>query len=254
MSRFKTWCVLYVGLLFSPISEAVVSLAGTRLIFDGRFREVSIEVSNRSSHEVLLQAWLKDAGEHSAGENVDLPFVVTPHLARLPAQGRQSLRLLYEGLGMPAERESLLHLYVMEIPRRSEAPQQLTIAVRQRINVFYRPPGLGGDPAEAAQSLIWQWVEGPGGDVYLRVRNPTPFHVSLLALQVDGLPRKHDWLIKPGESTSLPLASATHATQLSFKALTDYGGQRAYCADLNGDRPVAARLATGTAHSLIGKC
>lgn len=242
-------CLLFVG-----NSQAAVSLAGTRLIFDGRFREASIEASNTGDQEVLLQAWLSDADEHAASDPDDLPFAVTPHLVRLPARGKQSLRVLYEGLGMPVERESLLHLYVMDIPRRSDAQQQLTIAVRQRLNVFYRPAGLSGDPAEAAQALTWHLGTGPGGELRLQVRNPTPFHVSLLALQFDGQHVRDDWLIKPGETKAMPLHEVVGSGRLSFRALTDYGGQRAYCADLNADKPAAAQLTTGTSKSLIGKC
>jgi P pilus assembly chaperone PapD len=258
VSRVRTavasWLTLLIlGFLFSAQGHAAVSLAGTRLIFDGRFREVSIQASNEGASEVLLQAWLSDASE-SASRPGDLPFVVTPHLVHLPAQGKQSLRLLYQGVGMPSERESLLHLYVMEIPRRSEAQQQLTIAVRQRINVFYRPAGLIGNPADAAQALSWQLATGPGGASELRVENPTPFHVSLLDLQLNGLPVKDDWLLKPGGAMSLSLARLSPATRLSFKALTDYGGQRDFCADLNPDKPVNAQLTTGTVHPSIGKC
>jgi P pilus assembly chaperone PapD len=252
MTWGKGVSALCIGMLFSACGQAAVSLAGTRLIFDGKFREVSIQASNRSGKEVLLQAWLSAADESRGPE--DLPFVVTPHLVHLPAQGKQSLRLLYEGVGMPVERESLLHLYVMEIPRRSEAKQQLSIAVRQRINVFYRPPGLIGNPADAAQGLLWQRVQEPRGEIRLHVRNPTAFHVSLLALQVDGEHVRDDWLIAPGEATSMPLAQNVPATRLSFKALTDYGGQRAYCTGLNGSESAAAQPATGTSNSLIGKC
>ncbi|HEY0287581.1 MAG TPA: molecular chaperone [Pseudomonas sp.] len=245
--------VLCLGLLFSASALGAVSLAGTRLIFDGKFREVSIEASNRGDKEVLLQAWLSDdPGQVATPDN--LPFVVTPHLVYLRAQGKQSLRLLYEGVGMPTDRESLLYLYVMEIPRRSEAQQQLTIAVRQRINVFYRPAGLRGDPADAAQTLSWQLAEGLRGEFYLRVRNPTLFHVSLLALQLDGLQVSDHLLIKPGEAISVPLARSLRAARLSFKALTDYGGQRSYCVELNGDQPPAAQLTTHNAHPLKGKC
>ena len=252
MTWLKAVGALCFGILLSGDGLAAVSLAGTRLIFDGRDREVSIQASNGGAKELLLQAWLSAADELARPE--DLPFVVTPHLVHLPAQGKQTLRLLYEGVGMPEERESLLHLYVMEIPRRSDAQQQLTIAVRQRINVFYRPPGLRGNPADAAHQLLWQQVHEPGGEVRLHVSNPTAFHVSLLALKLDGLQVRDDWLIKPGEATSVPLAGDGHATRLSFKALTDYGGQRAYCAQLTDSGREAARLMTRTPNSVIGKC
>ncbi|RMO69670.1 Fimbral chaperone protein [Pseudomonas syringae pv. primulae] len=138
--------LLVVLLLASSVAaQGAISLSGTRLIFDGRYHEASIEVRNRGKAEALLQTWLSDArddGDRLPAERRSLPFVVTPPLTRLAAGDRQVLRVLYQGAGMPQERESLLHLYVLEVPRRQNGVRQLNIAVRQRINVFYRPPGL----------------------------------------------------------------------------------------------------------------
>lgn len=240
-------------------AQAAVSLAGTRLIFDGAFREVSIEVINRSHREVLLQAWLSDAAEGEdaqGGVPGNLPFALTPHLSQLPANGKQALRILYEGVGMPPGQESLLHLYVMEIPRRVEGENPLSIAIRQRINVFYRPPGLPGDPADTAQGLRWQLARDANGRMSLQVSNRSAYYASLQNLQIEGLAGKHEvsdyLLLPPGTSRTLPFSAADSADSqwhyLSFKALTDYGGQRNYRAEIDGRLPFKARLLPDTAH------
>jgi len=236
-------------------AHAVVSLAGTRLVFDGRFREATIEVSNPGNAQVLIQTWLADA--HSPKRaSVQLPFVVTPHLAQLPAQGKQMLRVLYEGVGMPTDRESLLHLYVLEVPRRSDASQQLSIAVRQRINVFYRPKALPGDPADAAENLSWRWTSLD--HTTLGVRNPTPFHVVLQRIAIDDFEVREDLILAPFSERSLPVIASSgapaKAVKLSFKALTDYGGQRDFCALAQESQPFNARLRMPGAQLTIGKC
>ena len=227
----------------SSAVEAAVTLAGTRLVFDGRFRESSIEVSNPAATSALVQAWLSTPDAESSVPS-DLPFVVTPHLAQLPAQGKQTLRLLYEGVGMPGDRETLLHLYVLEVPRRSEAAQQLSIAIRQRINVFYRPDSLPGDPDSAAQNLVWQRSDKDGHA--LRVRNPTPFYVALQNLEFEGREISEYLLIEPFSEHSLTwgpvLGTRSAKGRLAFMALTDYGGQRDFCARAQGDEPFNARL------------
>lgn len=250
------------GILLAVIggmAQGAVSLSGTRLIFDGRYNEATIEVSNRSNAETLIQAWLdapRGDDQPADARAADLPFALTPHLARLPAKGKQTLRLLYEGLGMPHDRESMLHLYVLEIPRRSPAVQQLSIAIRQRINVFYRPAGLTGDPADAAQTLLWQ--RGPSAGATLSVRNPTPYHVSLQDLRINGIEVADQRLLAPFSDASLTLPDlgkkGTVTGRLSFKAMTDYGGQRDYCAPLQGEQPFNVPLRTPDSHSLIGKC
>lgn len=247
----KWACLLWAASVFSSsVVEAAVSLAGTRLVFDGRFRESSIEVSNPAPTSTLIQAWLSTPDAEPSVPS-DLPFVVTPHLVQLPAQGKQTLRLLYEGVGMPGDRESLLHLYVLEVPRRSEAAQQLSIAIRQRINVFYRPDSLPGDPAEAAQKLVWR--RSAKDDHALRVRNPTPFYVALQDLEFEGREVSEYLLIEPLSERSLTWKSIPGSRsvqgRVAFKALTDYGGQRNFCAQAQGDQPFNARLRTPGAES-----
>lgn len=242
-----------VAVLISTQAQAVVSLTGTRLVFDGRFREASIEVTNHDQTSALIQAWLAHGRADAEGAE-HLPFVVTPHLMHVPAQGRQMLRILYEGVGMPRDRESLLHLYVLQVPKRQEGRQQLNIAVRQRINVFYRPEGLPGDPADAVQALAWQWPEQ--GRSALGVSNPTPFHVSLHNLSIDGVALSDELMIEPFSQHRLALPAGVGAAsgRLSFIALTDYGGSRPFCAEMRADAPFNARLQTPTASSSIGKC
>ncbi|WP_374063385.1 MULTISPECIES: fimbrial biogenesis chaperone [Pseudomonas syringae group] len=215
--------------------QAAVSLAGTRLIFDGAFREATIQTSNPGEHEVLVQAWLsapQDSDETPREQRTVLPFAITPHFFHLPSAGKQELRVLYQGAGMPEDRESLLHLYVLEVPRRREGSNQLNIAVRQRINVFYRPPGLQGDPAETAQRLSWNLA-----DEEVQVRNPTPYHVTLQTVRLGDLLLSDYLLLEPGARLELPVPRRIQPQIFSFKALTDYGAQRAYCTRLKGRMP-----------------
>jgi P pilus assembly chaperone PapD len=245
--------------LICSVAQGALSLSGTRLIFDGRYDEATIDVSNRSDSEALIQAWLDvphEGSEPQDSRSVDLPFALTPHLARVPAQGKQTLRLLYEGVGMPRDRESMLHLFVLAIPRRSELAQQLSIALRHRINVFYRPAGLSGDPADAAQMLIWQRVQG--ADMQLSVRNPTPYHVSLLDVRVGEVSVADYRLLPPFSGASLALPAdqpeRTAPETLHFNAMTDYGGQRYYCAPFQGWQPFTVPLHRLDSHSRVGKC
>ncbi|MCF7531236.1 molecular chaperone [Pseudomonas sp. P2498] len=245
--------------VISGMAQGAVSLSGTRLIFDGRYNEATIEVSNRSNAETLIQAWLdapREDDQPGDTRAADLPFALTPHLVRMPAMGKQTLRLLYEGIGMSLERESMLHLYVLEIPRRSPAVQQLSIAIRQRINVFYRPAGLAGNPADAAQALIWQRAQS--ANATLSVRNPTPYHVSLQDLRINGIEVAEYRLLAPFSDASLTLpvlgTKRSVPEALSFKAMTDYGGQREHCAPFQGGQPFNVPLRTPDSHSLIGKC
>lgn len=225
--------LLLAAWLWGASASATVSLGGTRLIFDGRFAEASLEVVNGKAQAVLIQAWLSAADDAEEGPQAlgpELPFVLTPHLSRLEGHAKQRLRLLYQGQGMPQTAESLLHLYVLEIPRKVVGAHQLSIAIRQRINVFYRPPGLTDDPALTPQRLRWTL-----GDTSLQVSNPTPFHAALQDVQLGGIATSDYLLLAPGASHSMTVAASNGARRLSFQALTDYGGLRSYCAHATGD-------------------
>ena len=79
---------------------AGIALNGTRLIFDGSDKEAPIIVSNQGE-DILVQSWLEPA----EGRPEELPFAVTPPLARSPAKQQQLLRVLYAELARPRIRK-----------------------------------------------------------------------------------------------------------------------------------------------------
>ena len=99
--RYAVGAALACALVASA-SHASISLSTTRVIFDGKNKESSVVVSN-DGQDTLLQAWL-DPLEDVA--DAQLPFAITPPLAKVGAKQQQLLRVLYEGVGMPTDRES----------------------------------------------------------------------------------------------------------------------------------------------------
>lgn len=112
LSRYFPLCLGLAGLLMTHSAFASISLSSTRIIFDGAHKEANVTVRN-GGQTILAQSWL-DAGD-TAGSAP--PFAVTPPLARLEPNQQQLLRILYEGRGMPADKESVVWLNVQEILR-----------------------------------------------------------------------------------------------------------------------------------------
>ena len=219
----------------------------TRVIYQGQDKEVSFGVHNSGAGEILVQSWLEpyDPAVRAPQTGLsDLPFIVTPALAPLPGDGKQLLRVIYSGSRLPTDRESVLWLNVQEIPRTA-AENTLQIAIRQRIKLFFRPAGLPGEPAQAAQNLHWQLT---GHDV-LEVFNPGPYHVSMLNIGVrqggKELASHDSWMIAPQQRWRLPLKprSGAQPMELSFISINDFGGQEAYRARLTGTEGVQASRA-----------
>lgn len=238
-ATFLRYSAVWFGLTLGACAQAGVVINTTRVIYPGADKEVSFVVHNSGTAEILAQSWLEpDAGERQVAAS--LPFAITPGLARMAGNGRQLIRVMYAGEGMPTDRESVMWLNVQEIPQTAKE-NELQIAIRQRIKLFYRPPGLGGDPLKAPEGLQWQVREG-----HLEVSNPGLYHVSMIRLGVQQqgatLLQTESRMLSPGQLVRFALApvSGHQPLELSFISINDFGAQETYRARLSGTQPVRA--------------
>ncbi|WP_175912625.1 MULTISPECIES: molecular chaperone [unclassified Burkholderia] len=209
-----------------PATHAAISLSTTRVIFDGKNKEASVVVNNDGA-DALIQSWL-DPLNDTNGQT--LPFAVTPPIAKLPAKRQQLLRVLYEGVGVPTDRESAFWLNVQEIPQAAAGDNVLQLAVRQRIKVFFRPAGLKGDPQRAPASLQWR-LDSESGKVLLHLQNHSLYHITVVDAKwhsggMDS-PVIDARMVAPGETASvpvkLPVGGAT--PELRYEIVNDFGGR-----------------------------
>ncbi|MGB3123653.1 MAG: molecular chaperone [Pseudomonas sp.] len=223
-------CLGLLGMLLATQAAASISLNATRIVFDGDHKEANITARN-GNQDVLVQSWV-DMNDASGSR---APFAVTPPLARVFAKEQQLLRILYEGTGMPTDRESVVWLNVQEIPKASEAENTLQLAIRQRIKIFYRPAGLTGSALQAPAQLEWTLTQH-GAHTLLQVKNPTLYHVSMADIKVQAQLASDSTMIAPGEEKQFPLTAppAPGPVQLSFSSINDYGAQNHYTAALSG--------------------
>lgn len=218
-------------------SQAAITLSSTRVVFEGDKKEASITVRNLGVDELLVQSWL-DSG---ASSSASIPFAVTPPLAHMKGQSRQILRILFQGSGVPTDKESVFWLNVQEVPKASEAENVLQLAVRQRIKMFYRPVGLSGAAATAPAELTWQVTSGEKGRV-LQISNPTKFHVSIADLKVEGVQYTsapvNSFMIAPGANHDVLVESlpSSGSMTLSVNVINDFGGKDLYSASLTKEK------------------
>ncbi len=219
----------------APHATAGIVVDGTRVVYPAAKREVTIQIRNPSDTPSLVQAWL-DAGDPYAkpGES-KVPFVMTPPLFRLDPTKAQSLRLVYLHEPLPADRESLFWLNVLDIPPRiapkSDLPNQLELAFKHRMKVFFRPAGLAGSAADAPARLTWKLLTKDGKLVGIQASNPTAYHISLIQVTAtvagQAASAKVD-MIDPFASRSfdLPpsLALPSGPVAINYSFVNDYGG------------------------------
>lgn len=223
-SRFLWAGVL---LLSSSLASAGITLGGTRVVLKAPSKEGAILVKNQAPQDVMIQSWIEAEDSESAQ---DVPFVITPPLSRLGANKQQTLRILFQGQGLPTDRESVFRLNVQEIPQKPKSENNLQIAIRQRIKVFYRPNGLPGSAAEAPKSLEWRLVR-ESKKAALEVSNNSAFYISLsgAALKAGGksYPIETNMIAPKSRQTFYVKGfsgGGTSGMKVEFETINDYGG------------------------------
>ena len=241
---FRKLCVLAaIGAGFAAnLAQASVVIEGTRVIFPGKEREVTLKLKNTGKQPALVQAWFDKGDPTVAPEKLDVPFTLTPAVFRLDSDKGQTLRIIYTKEPLAQDRESLFWLNVLEVPPKSDAANQLQLAFRSRIKLMYRPQGLPGASEEAPAQVSWEVVPGEGGAGYaLRASNPTPFHVNLGELELVVGGKRFDagaGYVPPRGSQVFPVSGLNERpagdARIDYSAINDFGGP------VKGQRPLGA--------------
>lgn len=196
------------------------SLGSTRVVYDGKSKEATYTVINSAKNTPFLaQSWITAYDEN---DKLKPPFVITPPLYRQD-NGKNTLRIVRTGGNLPNDRESAFWLNVKAIPagmKPSETSNSISFAYVLKVKLFYRPATLEGDASAAYKKLIFS-QEGNK----LVVKNPTPFHVTLNKVSVDGKAVKEISLMVPPlgqQSYQLPLSVS--GNKVIYQAVNDLGG------------------------------
>ncbi|MFC5694385.1 molecular chaperone [Pseudomonas sp. GCM10022186] len=140
----------------------------------------TITLANEDKESALAQVTL-DWGD--GDEERDLPMALSTPLVRIPARQKATVDVLYEGHGLPEDRESYFLLSVLDVPKTPKDPNVLQIALRHRFKLFYRP-ALQMTPDAARAAMTWERLEGSEGQV--RIGNPSPYYLTLSDIDARG--------------------------------------------------------------------
>lgn len=210
----------------SLTSQAALSVSGTRVVVESDKRSVSIIVRNPSEKTYAAQAWVNTEADDTT---TAVPLIASPPLFRLDPGKDQQVQINALPNTLPSDRESLFYFNVQEIPQvEHTSGNALNIAIRTRIKLFYRPHTLEGSSVAKLKDLQW-FMREVDGTTQLIVRNPTPFHVSFVRLEVLANGKNH--LVKNPEMAA-PLSERAfeleglkyqEGMQVVFAAINDYG-------------------------------
>ncbi|MBK5011282.1 molecular chaperone [Pseudomonas sp. S60] len=227
----KRW--LWGSALFALVglpctAQAALITNQTRIIHGSDKASSSINVANPSTRTYAAQAWVNTEADDIT---TPTPLLASPSLFRLAPNEEQIVKINRLPNDLPQDRESLFFLNVQEIPQVEEDMQDnaLTIALRTRLKVFYRPSQLKGQPQDHLKQLDWS-LQKEGGQSYLMVNNPSPYHFTFGRVEIDVNGKKNRVETKAMAmpmnqqryKLEFPVPPAT--STLTFTTINDYGG------------------------------
>ncbi|MDN5399057.1 MAG: molecular chaperone [Pseudomonas sp.] len=237
-SIFAQTTLLTCTLVGATALQASVIINSTRVVYPQNDKEVTVRLESKNQAPVLVQTWLDNGDEQSTPQVGGIPFVVTPPIFRMEPGKQQVVRVAYTGEPLPTAQESLFWFNLLEVPAQSPNAQQgnqLQLAFRSRIKLFFRPHNLLYGVETAPGKLQWRRISSAQGQG-LEVFNPTPYHVTFEAVEVLESGQRHarktassgsENMVLPGgrlrfELPTLKASANTEAT-VEFQTLDDYG-------------------------------
>ncbi|GAB1438904.1 molecular chaperone [Providencia sp.] len=219
--------VFICSLIFSVSSFANnIIVNGTRFIYPGDEKEITVQLNNTSDRPAVAQAWLDNGDASETPDTIKTPFQITPPISRVEAKGGQTLRIkLMDKASVPQDRESLWWLNILDIPPTAKAKDGqsqnvLQLAIRSRFKFLYRPSGLSSRQL-APEELI---IKASGKNII--IENPTPYFITITKISIDGKTglNSKTILLEPKNQKTVELTQAINpGSSVVINNINDYG-------------------------------
>ncbi|WP_162557559.1 fimbria/pilus periplasmic chaperone, partial [Klebsiella pneumoniae] len=66
---------------------------GTRFIYPGNEKEITVQLSNTPARPALAQPWLNSGDADAPPDPIPPPFIIPPPISRVDAKSGQTLRI-----------------------------------------------------------------------------------------------------------------------------------------------------------------
>lgn len=212
-------------LTLSHQAMAAFVLNGTRFIYEGSKKSISMEVSNQSDSTFGGQVWIDNVSQSSDG----VYMVPSPPFFKVEAGRKQIVRLMNVNPALPADRESMFRINVQEIPPKPADTEgsSLAIAMNTQVKLIYRPESLvkGRQGAEAHLQAIYKGKQ-------LWLKNPTPYWFAVTGLKINGKQVDIPRVKQDGLAALAPFSEAdtglSQSGKITVQAINDWGGIQDY--------------------------
>ncbi|WP_058913360.1 molecular chaperone [Entomohabitans teleogrylli] len=249
--RYLTISAVALSIGWASCAQASVVINTTRVIYNEKAGETIVQLSNKGKGPVLIQSWIDDGDTKSRPDSVNVPFNLTPPVARLDPDKGQTLRIVRTGGGLSPQQESLFWLNVLEVPPKptgqiAAGDNLMQFSFRSRIKLFHRPAGLTVTPQQAYDKLALT-LRRSGAGYAVIVNNPSPYHITFRQLDVRQAKESSvlGYLGKTPDRMVAPFSELTLALQ-GVKAPLPAGAKAFYSLvnDMGGDSKYERTLAT----------
>ncbi|EHQ8140121.1 fimbria/pilus periplasmic chaperone [Escherichia albertii] len=146
---------LLISSMILPAHAGIV-IYGARIIYPAENKEVMVQLMNQGNRSSLVQAWIDDGDTSLPPEKIQVPFMLTPPVAKVGANSGQQIKIRIMPNRLPTNKESIFYLNILDIPPNSpedEGKNALKFAMQNRIKLFYRPVGVASVNKETFKKL-----------------------------------------------------------------------------------------------------
>lgn len=216
----KGLAVILIASIVLPAHAGIV-IYGTRIIYPAEKNEVLVQLMNQGERSSLVQSWIDDGDTTLPPEKINVPFLLTPPVAKVAANSGQQLKIKKMPNMLPNNKESLFYLNVLDIPPNNPAnagKNVLKFAMQNRIKLFYRPKGI----APVNKSTFSKLSLKRTGSSY-SINNDAANWVTVTEVKANDVKINNESImLAPLSSADVTLKSA-NANQYKITIIDDHG-------------------------------
>ncbi|MBJ9835912.1 fimbria/pilus periplasmic chaperone [Citrobacter freundii] len=216
----KGLTVILIASIALPAHAGIV-IYGTRIVYPAEKNEVMVQLMNQENRSSLVQSWIDDGDTSLPPEKIQVPFLLTPPVAKVAANSGQQLKIKKLPNMLPNNKESLFYLNVLDIPPNnpdSAGKNVLKFAMQSRIKLFYRPKGISSVNKGTFQKLSMK----RSGSIY-SIKNDAANWITVTEVKAKNVKINNESImLAPLSSADVALKNA-NANQYKMTIIDDHG-------------------------------
>lgn len=216
----KGLLVLFISSIVLPAHAGIV-IYGTRIIYPAEKNEVLVQMMNQGERSSLVQSWIDDGDTTLPPEKINVPFLLTPPVAKVAANSGQQLKIKKMPNMLPDNKESLFFLNVLDIPPNnpdSTGKNVLKFAMQNRIKLFYRPKGIAPVNKSTFQKLSMK----RSGSIY-SIKNDAANWITVTEVKANNVKINNESIMLAPLSSADVALKNTNANNYKITIIDDHG-------------------------------